>query len=253
MGQPGHHAVGPGHHVGGVDLFGRDGRLAGHVVVRRAPRSSSRARAHHPLRPRRGRAPSPAGRLGDPLRQHHASQVRVVVPAPSRAGNRWPQPLVGGPPGGPRASGSPAVSSRAVADATSAAATRQPGWSPPSSRSSAGPGWRPARRSCRRSRPAGRPTRSTPAPRVIARCSRRADARSSTQPPLATGAGSDCSGRSTAMSVGDPLGEDQPLQQRVARPAGWRRARRCRPPRRRRTGRGSWCGRAGRCGRRREA
>ena len=34
-------------------------------------------------------------------------------------------------------------------------------------------------------------------------------------------------------------------------PAGWRRARRCRPPRRRRTGRGWRCGRAGRCGRRR--
>ena len=35
------------------------------------------------------------------------------------------------------------------------------------------------------------------------------------------------------------------------RPAGWRRARRCRPPRRRRTGPGSRCVRAGRCGRRR--
>ena len=98
-----------------------------------------------------------------------------------------------------------------------------------------------------------RPSAARPAPRVIARCNGSPD-RGRHHPARAARPGDR---RRTAARqaggdvVGDPAGEDQPLQQRVARPAGWRRARRCRRPRRRRTGRGSRSGRAGRCGRRR--
>ena len=242
-GQPGHHARRRGP-PGRPCRSGRPGSWPRWSRRRPSgPRSSASAvstiRAHR--RPGRARRPAAPCRGRSQRSRAVASHgPGRAPPVGSSATSRWPQPLVAAV----REVLAPVAAPGLLARRTRrrpARAPRSAGWSPPSSRSAAAPGPRPARPASaavagQRRRAAQHP--GAPGHRPLQR--RRGPPAATTQPvrrPASAPARPAPAGRA-AMSVGDPPGEDQPLQQRVARPAGWRRARRCRRPRRRRTGPG---------------
>ena len=244
----------PGPPVGGVDLVGRDGRLAGHVDAAGAEILGERV-VDDPLDRPPGRARPPAASSCDLTAVTASPPSCVGGPAAGpRAASRWPrhssravgkssrqwQPRVSSPgvrrPRPARAAtvsrlvaSQLAVCGAAARRASSAQRPRRCAASDVGDAQHAGPaGHRPLQR---------RPDRRRRPPRPVPSAGRRP--------------ASACGGRSPARCRRRSAGRRPAPPAASCWPAGWRRARRCRPPRRRRTGPGWRCGRAGRCGRRR--